>query len=54
MAAPNPQGSAPDFMTRLARRHPLLALLVLILLAVVACVLLLYQQDATIVLYENF
>ena len=54
MAAQNPQESTPDFMTRLANEHPLLALLVLILLAAVASVLLLYQQDATIVLYENF
>lgn len=54
MAAPLPEKSKPDLFARLASEHPLLALLALILLAAVASVLLLYQHNATIVLYENF
>jgi len=54
MTSPNPQESKPSLFMRFASEHPLLALLALMLLAAVASILLLYQHNATIVLYENF
>lgn len=49
--APTP---APTRLDRFSTEHPVLALIALILLAAIASLLLLYQQGATVVLYENF